>query len=79
MPDDTDMKLLREIVGPFLFFKVLDLFAGSRVYFPKRILLAKRDAEILSTDDPVERIAVRFGLTRRRIRQIRAGQMEFSF
>ena len=79
MPDETDMKLLRRIVGPELFFRVLDLFAGSRVYFPKSILRARRVAQILAMSEPVDRIAVKFGISRRRVRQIRAGQMEFTF
>jgi len=77
--DDADMDLILRMVGPELYYRMVSLFAGSRVYFPKRVLYRKRNAEISRSPESIDSLVRKYGITRQRINQIRSLQLDFHF
>lgn len=70
---DSDMDILLELIGQEAFNRVVAVFQGDRIYFPKKITIDNRNTLIIEQNNAgtsVSALARRWGLSRRRVRQI---------
>lgn len=85
--ESPEMEILKDLLGLADFQKVLNLFAGSRVYFPKYLVRVRRDTEIRQDyhkyiragrkhTDAVKYLSRETGLSHRQIGRVVTGQME---